>query len=142
VEFGERDHSEMSENAWIEAYMRKATESLTGAQNEYDNRRFNNSANRAYYAAFQASISALIRDGIWRNDGNWPHTFVQSEFAGRLINRRHRYPPGLRSTLSDLQRFRHRADYRHASITRTDANTAVRQSREFVEAVRAGSGRQ
>lgn len=131
----------MSEKEQVDAYMRKAAESLAGAQSEYDTRRFNNSANRAYYAAFQAAIAALLREGIRTSDGNWPHTFVQSEFAGRLINRRHRYPSGLRGTLSDLQRFRHRADYRHASITRTDANTAMRRSREFVEAVRPGSER-
>lgn len=132
----------MSEGDWIEAYIRKAAESLAGAQSEYDNGRFNNSANRAYYAAFQAAISALIRDGIWRNDGNWPHAFVQSEFIGRPINRRHRYPTELRGTLADLQRYRHRADCRHTSITRSDASTAVRRSSAFVAAVRAGSERQ
>lgn len=45
----------MSENERVDAYMRKATESLAGAQSEYDNGRFNNSANRAYYAAFQTN---------------------------------------------------------------------------------------
>ena len=132
----------MSENVSIDAYMRKADESLAGAQSEYDNGRFNNSANRAYYAVFQAAISALLADGIRRSDGKWPHTFVQSEFVGKLVNRRHRYSTQLRDTLADPQLLRHHADYRDVTITRSDASRALRLSREFVAAVRLGSGRQ
>ena len=134
----------MNDNEWIAAYLGKADESLAGAQSEYDSGRFNNSANRAYFAAFQAAISALVREGIWRNDGNRPHTFVQSEFAGRLINRRHRYPTGLPSTLSDLQRFRHGADYRHAGITRTQiplCGGVASSSKPFEQEVNANDTR-
>jgi uncharacterized protein (UPF0332 family) len=130
----------MSENRDPEAYLTKAIESLTGAQSEFDNERFNNSTNRAYYAAFQAAISALLRDGIRRTDDKWPHTFVQSEFSGRLINRRRRYPSEFGNTLARLQLLRHRADYRGATISRPDARNALRQSGEFVEAIRRGGG--
>jgi uncharacterized protein (UPF0332 family) len=132
----------MSENRDPEAYLNKAMESLDGAQSEFDNERFNNSANRAYYAAFQAAIGALLRDGIWRGDGKWPHTFVQSEFVGKLINRRRRYPSRLRQTLFDLQELRHRADYGGSRIHRAEANLALRRCREFVETVRLESERQ
>jgi uncharacterized protein (UPF0332 family) len=132
----------VSENRDPEAYLRKAEESLEGAASELENERFNNAANRAYYAAFQAAISALLRDGIWRGDGKWPHTFVQSEFVGKLINRRRRYPPRLRSTLSDLLQMRHRADYGGSSIQRAEANLAVRRCQEFVETVQLESERQ
>jgi uncharacterized protein (UPF0332 family) len=132
----------MSEHEWVEAYIRKADESLAGAQSEYESGRFNNCANRAYYAAFQTAISALLADGIRRGDGKWPHTFVQSEFVGRLVNRRHRYPRRLRGTLADLQILRHHPDYEAVTITRTDASRALRLCREFIEAVRLGSERQ
>jgi uncharacterized protein (UPF0332 family) len=132
----------MSDNRDPDAYMKKARESLAGAQSEFDQERFNNSTNRAYYAAFQAAISALLRDGIRRQDDKWPHTFVQSEFAVRLINRRRRYPARFRASLAELQRLRHRADYRGATITRPDARNALRLSGEFDDAVRDGGGSQ
>lgn len=132
----------MSDNRDPDAYLRKANESLDGTQSEYEVERFNNCMNRAYYAAFQAAISALLREGIWRNDRKWPHTFVQSEFAGKLINRRRRYPSRLRDTLADLQLLRHQADYDGATITRAEAREGVRRSRELIEAVGLGSERQ
>lgn len=132
----------MSDNRDPDAYLKKARESLAGAQSEIESERFNNCMNRVYYAVFQAVISALLRDGIWRGDGKWPHTFVQSEFVGKLINRRRRYPPRLRSTLSDLQQLRHRADYGGSSIQRAEANLALRRCQEFVETVRLESERQ
>jgi uncharacterized protein (UPF0332 family) len=42
----------------IEAYLVKSAESLAGAESEYANGRFNNSANRAYYACFHAAVAA------------------------------------------------------------------------------------
>lgn len=46
------------------AYLDKAIESLAGAESEYANKRYNNCANRCYYAMFQAAIAALIAAGI------------------------------------------------------------------------------
>jgi uncharacterized protein (UPF0332 family) len=131
----------MSENRDPDAYMTKARESLAGAASEYDQGRFNNCANRAYYAAFQAAISALLRDGLRRDDDKWPHRYVLSEFSGRLINRRRRYPSRLGATLAELQRLRHRADYRGVTIPRADARNALRLSSEFVDAVLDGGER-
>lgn len=39
--------------------LEKARESLAGAESEFSNERYNNCANRAYYAVFQAAIVAL-----------------------------------------------------------------------------------
>jgi uncharacterized protein (UPF0332 family) len=44
-------------------YLAKAQSSLAGAQSELAQQRFDNAANRAYYACFQAAISALLRAG-------------------------------------------------------------------------------
>jgi uncharacterized protein (UPF0332 family) len=46
------------------AYLEKAIESLAGAESEFANRRYNNCANRCYYAMFQAAIAALMAAGI------------------------------------------------------------------------------
>lgn len=132
----------MSDDRNADLYWHKAIESLAGAESELVQERFNNAANRAYYAAFQAAIAALLRNGIRGKDETWPHRFVQAEFVGKLVNRRHRYPARLRDTLAELQRLRHRADYGGTSITRADANLVVRRCLEFVETIRLESERQ
>jgi hypothetical protein len=78
-------------------------------------------------------VATLLAGGVRTRNGRWAHTYVQPEFIGKLINRRHRFPSKLRGTLTSLQMLRHDADYRGASIKRPEANRAVRQSREFVE---------
>ena len=42
----------------VEIYLAKALESLEGAESELANRRYNNCANRCYYASFQAAVAA------------------------------------------------------------------------------------
>lgn len=43
----------------LHVYLAKAEESLLGAISELEQSRYNNSTNRAYYACFQAAITAL-----------------------------------------------------------------------------------
>ena len=131
----------MSDDQNAELYWLKAIESLTGAESELTNGRFNNATNRAYYAAFQAAVSALLDEGVRSRDGRWAHTFVQAEFVGRLINRRRQFPPELRDTLADLMNLRHRADYRGTTIRPAVARDAVRRSRELLQAIRPESER-
>ena len=124
----------------IAIYLAKAAESLLTAESELINGRYNSCANRCYYACFQAAIAAVLSEGIRGLGDQWPHTFVQAVFAGQLINRRHRYPATLRSTLGDLQHLRHRADYKTDLITRTEATRGLRRCRELVTAVRQETG--
>ena len=124
----------------ISIYLAKASESLLSAESECSNGRYNSCANRCYYAAFQAAIAALLRGGIRTSSDRWPHAFVQSTFAGQLINRRHRYPAEFRSTLGDLQHLRNRADYTIDVITQTEANRGLRRCREFVTAIQREVG--
>jgi uncharacterized protein (UPF0332 family) len=124
----------------ISIYVAKAAESLLSAESECSNGRYNSCANRCYYAAFQAAIAALLREGFRTSTDRWPHAFVQSTFAGQLINRRHRYPAGLRSTLGDLQHLRNRADYTTDVITQVEANRGFRRCREFVTVIQREVG--
>ncbi|HLG71610.1 MAG TPA: HEPN domain-containing protein, partial [Chloroflexota bacterium] len=85
-------------------YLHKAEQSLAGAESELANGRYNNCANRCYYACFQAAIAALIEENL-RPGGEhseWSHRFVQASFAGELIRRRKRYPASMRDSLSEL----------------------------------------
>lgn len=118
-------------------YLSTALESLAGAQNELVNRRYNNVANRAYYASFQAAIAALQAAGI-RPGGQWGHEFVQGQFEGQLIHRRKRYPTELRGMLEDLRTLRHIADYADDVVSRTETEPALRRARVFVSTILGG----
>ena len=99
------------------------------------------SASAPTVPAFQAAISALLRERIGsRTGGQWPYAFVQGEFAGKLINRNRRYPSFLRSTLPDLQTLRSRADYHPEAISEIEAQRGLRRSRELVDAIRSRGG--
>lgn len=115
----------------------KARESLAGAESEFANGRFNNAANRCYYAVFQAAIHALLAASIRPAGGTvqWGHDFVQGQFVGQLINRRKTYPPELRNSLEQNYRLRETADYRRDHVTEVRAARAVRRAGEFVIAV-------
>jgi uncharacterized protein (UPF0332 family) len=119
-----------------ETFLRKALESVAGADSERVNRRYNNCANRCYYGAFQAAIAALLAADIKpRSGGQWGHTFVHGQFAGQLIRRRKLYASALRETLPRLQKLRHQADYDTYEVTETEATRAVRRSQAFVAAI-------
>jgi uncharacterized protein (UPF0332 family) len=77
------------------AFLSKATESLAGAGAELAAGRYNNYANRCYYACFQAAIAALLHAGVRARSSTWGHGYVQSQFIERLIDRRKGYPATL-----------------------------------------------
>jgi uncharacterized protein (UPF0332 family) len=93
-------------------YLDKAIESLAGAESEYVNRRYNNCANRCYYAVFQSAVYALNAAGMAPRGVRitWSHVAVQADFARELIARRKRYRSELRDVLPRLYRLREVAD--------------------------------
>src|SRR6266478_4040125 len=111
----------------VDIFLAKAEESFAGAESEFINDRFNNCANRCYYAVYQAAIYALIKAGLVpaRGAGEWPHEFVRSQFIGQLINRRKVYPTSLRNTLENNRSLRQAADYRRENVTEVRAARAV-----------------
>ncbi|MCX6027933.1 MAG: HEPN domain-containing protein [Chloroflexi bacterium] len=119
------------------AYLDKAIESLAGAESEFANRRYNNCANRCYYAMFQAAIAALMAAGIRPVNvrGQWNHDFVQAQFSGVLITRRKLYPSDLAAHFSEVGGRRLTADYGAVSVSRTVAERVVQKTRLFVFAV-------
>ncbi len=120
------------------AYLDKAIESLAGAESEYANRRYNNCANRCYYAMFQAAIAALIAADI-RPTGaraQWEHEFVQARFAGVLVKRRKLYRSELATAFDAVQSARLTADYEIEGISKTRAERGLEKARVFVSAVK------
>src|SRR3954468_1471243 len=111
-------------------FLDKARESVTGARVEYEGGRFNNSANRAYYAVFQAGIHALQLEGVRLPGGGteWGHSFVDSQFAGLLVNRRHVYDTSLRGVIGDNRTLRDDADYTTRSVSQVRASRALQRA--------------
>jgi len=72
--------------AW-QAYWVKARSSLRTAQSAYEQGDFDSCASRAYFAVFQAEITALIKLTELRQE-EWRHERVQAEFNRRLIHAR------------------------------------------------------
>ncbi|MBI2908958.1 MAG: HEPN domain-containing protein [Chloroflexi bacterium] len=121
-------------------FLAKAYESLAGARSEFANQRFNNCANRAYHACFQAAIYALSENGIEPRNGQWGHGYVQAEFNGRLINRRKLYPAGIRDVLDRTYMLRQTGDYRTNHVTEVEAFRALRRTAGFLAAIRGHGG--
>lgn len=123
----------------VAIYLAKATESLTTAESEFINARYNSCANRCYYACFQAAVAALIQDSI-RPRGDWGHDFVQGQFVGLLIDRRKRYESNLRSVLAENQTLRNQADYEPKNVSRNQASRALDRTRRFVGVIQHPKG--
>ena len=119
-------------------YLEKALESLGGAASEYSNGRYNNCANRCYFASFQAAIHALEDAGT--HSTSWGHDFVHAQFVGQLINRQKRYAGALRDTLLRNLDLRVAADYRRQHVSQAQAARALRRTNIFVEVVQQGGG--
>ena len=119
-------------------FLEKAEKSLAGAASEFVNGRYNNCANRCYYACFQAAIFALSAVSIQPpgRDGQWGHDFVQAQFNGQLVNRRKLYPTSVHPTLEQTYRLRAIADYKQDPVSEIRAIRALRRAEEFLEAIR------
>lgn len=122
----------------IDIFLMKAEESLGGAESEFVNGRYNNCANRCYYACFQAAIAALLHTGIAPVGSQWGHQFVQSRFVGDLINRRKVYRATLRTVLADTLALRQTADYSGDLVNQREAARALRWTRSLLESVQRG----
>src|SRR3712207_4952857 len=111
----------------IQAFLTKAKRSLAGAASEHSNERYDNTANRCYYACFQAAIAALLRIGIRPPDPctGWGHGYVQAQFAEQLIRRRKAYPADFADVLLRLMALHRTADYRGEPVSETQASRAL-----------------
>jgi len=122
-------------NAPTQPFLSKARESLAGAESEFVNARYNNCANRCYYACFQAAIHALMQAGIHPNSDQWGHDFVQAQFVGLLINRRKIYPALLRDVLSRGIALRQIVDYQTDGVGQTRAARMLKSTRDFLDVI-------
>ena len=119
-----------------DAFLQKAAESVASAEDDHSKGRYNSCAGSTYYAAFQAAVAALMREGIRPRGGEWTHAFVRSQFSGRLVYRRKLYDREFRSLL--MQAFDRRvvADYTTTAVKRQDVDRLLDQTVRLVAGVR------
>ena len=113
----------------------KAKESLQAAELCYAHKLYNSTANRAYYAMFQAAVVALEVGGAKAVGARWSHARVQSSFSSELIRKRKIYSRSLARLLTDALQIRHEADYTTIEISKRRANKVLRWARDFVAQV-------
>jgi uncharacterized protein (UPF0332 family) len=113
----------------------KAQESLHAAELCFADRLYNSTANRAYYAMFQAAIVALESNGIRARGQQWSHEGVQAMFSLELTRRRKIYPRSMARDLIDIQAIRNQADYKDRNIGVNQAKDTLDAARYFVATV-------
>jgi uncharacterized protein (UPF0332 family) len=114
----------------MHGFVKKAQDNLILAKYCLENGYYDASANRAYYAAFQAAIAALSAQGI--TSDKYEHKWVQANFNLALIRQRKIYPSRISSALLDMLFIRNRADYLEESLNKKRATGQLAQARDFV----------
>ncbi len=114
----------------IEAFMQKAGDNLAAARHCFENALYDASAGRAYFAAFQAAVAALLQAG--EQHGKFDHKWVQATFSEQLIKRRKMFPGRFRAYLMEMQGLRNVADYKRGTISKNKAGEQLRRAEEIV----------
>lgn len=119
-------------------FLAKAQSNLQAAERDRTHRAFDPCVSRAYFAAFQAAIAALLALAHYRRRGHyWDHGEVAAEFTRQLIRQRKIFTGELASTLDDLKTRRHQADYSTISMSDKIAQRTLDKARKLVELVQA-----
>jgi len=119
----------------IQARIEKAQENLAVATWANENGYTNACANRAYYAAFQIAIAALVHFRVIGANQSISHEAAQANFSAHLIRKRKVFSGQFKSYLMDLQKIRDIADYKVHSVSKKDAAKQLKQAKLFVDTV-------
>ena len=119
-------------------FLAKAQSNLQAAERDYYHRAFDPCVSRAYFAAFQAAIAALLALADYRRRGHhWDHGEIAAEFTRRLIRQRKIFGGEIASILDDLKTRRHQADYSTVSMSDKIAQRTLDKARKLVELIEA-----
>ncbi len=117
----------------VEEFSGKAEHNLTAARICFENGLYDASTNRAYYAAFQATVALLASRGYKRE--RLDHKWVQAEFNRRLVNREKAFPSRMKSLLAKMQYFREMADYKPERIGKKVAHAQISRAEEMIQLI-------
>ena len=114
----------------MHGFLKKAQDNLALAKYCFENGYYDASANRAYYAAFQAAIAALAAQGI--TNEKYGHKWVQASFNRALIRQKKIYPGRIGSDLLEMIIIRNRADYLEEPLSKKGAAKQFAKAEDFV----------
>ena len=111
----------MTTDISLQAFWAKALENIDSAGSELTNRRYNASANRAYYAVFQAAIVALLRARIGGTGSYRPYLPASLLCGARSIRRCFEMPCRVWRSLGNAQTMPSRTSAGLRPSVRSDA---------------------
>jgi uncharacterized protein (UPF0332 family) len=119
-----------------QTFFTKAQSNLEAAERDYAHRAFDPCVSRAYFAAFQAAIAALLALTDYHRRGQyWDHGEVAAEFTRRLIRQRKVFASDLASILDDVKTRRHQADYSTFAMSDKIAQRVLDRAKRLVARV-------
>ncbi len=122
-------------------FFTKSEENLTAAQLCLQNGLFNASANRAYYAMFQAAVAILLTRGItFDPKQHLDHALIRSLFSNEFIHRKKVFQRKYASSLYDALALRILADYQTTTISARKARQLLLRAEEFIHIIKAEFG--
>lgn len=92
---------------------------------------YNSCVSRAYYAMFQAALSALLKSGIRPKSKKFGHDRVQAEFAAFFILRNKKFPQ-LKNFLNWVQEWRNTAGCSDKELSEKKAKRVLDKAAVFV----------
>ncbi len=116
-------------------FLNKALENLAAAEICLERGYHNASANRAYYAMFQAAIAVLIHKGFALPPDRIGHDWVQATFARTLTKQQKIFHRTYAGFLPDAQEIRNRADYSFAEVSKALCKSQLSKTKSFFEVV-------
>ncbi|KPA15886.1 HEPN domain protein [Candidatus Magnetomorum sp. HK-1] len=119
----------------VDELLNKSKENIEAAKILFNNKLYNASANRSYYAAFHAAIASMNNANIIKINHTelMSHKSVQAIFVKELILKRKTFSSNIKSYLTDLLRVRNIADYHAKGISKKIASRQLNKSVEFVQ---------
>ena len=114
-----------------ESFLKRAKENIESSELLFENGKYNASANRAYYAAFQMAIVAIYNTGT---EPNIDHKTVRALFSDYYFNKRKILPSKYNDYLRELQHIRSDADYKHG-VSKKIAKQQLKMAQELVKQI-------
>jgi len=114
--------------------LERAEASLKAAQLCLERHFLDSAAARAYFAMFQAAITALEAHGVHRTE--WSHKALHAALADVLIRRRKVLSAVLAGALPSAMEVRHSADYRQPGPGQRQVERIVMMAEHFVTSVK------
>ena len=119
----------------LDELLNKSKENIEAAKILFNNKLYNASANRSYYAAFHAAIASMNNANIIKINHTelMSHKSAQAIFVKELILKRKIFSSNIKSYLTDSLRVRNIADYYAKGVSKKIASRQLSKSIEFVE---------